>query len=219
MEDIFKKRWSNSPNNHKKPNTLNNINGLNELKELINSQNDEIFTHLKSKAKNIVFSSGWVDSPLMIIGEAPGAKEDELGLPFVGDAGDLLNKMLKAIDINRDRVYVTNVVNWRPENNTTPTKQQIDAFRPFLMKHIDLQKPKVIFVLGSIAMSALNIPGPISTSRGKIHILNGIPVFLTFHPAYLMRNPVQAKPLTWKDLQLLKQELENLQLLDLLKST
>lgn len=207
MDDIFKKKWSDKLINHKKSGSILNITSISDLANSIKNNQNALFLELKKHAKNFVLSSGPENSPLMIIGEAPGKEEDETGLPFVGDSGKLLNKMLDEVGINREKVYVTNVVNWRPENNRRPTDEEIDAFRPFLYEHIKLKNPKIIFVLGSVAMKALNISGSITEARGTVYSHDGRLVLLSFHPSYLLRVN-NAKFMALKDFQLLKIKLE-----------
>ena len=182
---------------------------LNKLKEKIqNIDNCE----LKSNAKAIVFGDGDVDSPIMIVGEGPGKKEDEAGKPFVGDAGLLLNKMLKAININRDMVYVTNVVNYRPPQNRKPETNEIIRYTEFLNNHISIIKPKIIILLGSTAMEALMGPKlKITKERGiwRDIVINNCSykTIVTFHPAYLLRQPEQKK-YSWIDLKNIKKEID-----------
>ena len=125
-----------------------------EIKKVIESiKNHE--TSLKKSANNLVVYDGTLDAKVMFIGEAPGQEEDKLGTPFVGKAGQLLNKMLAAINIKREEVYITNVVNWRPPNNRTPTDEEILEFLPYLQQQIDIVEPKYIFLLGGVAAKAI----------------------------------------------------------------
>ena len=143
--------FENKPiNRFKNKPTIENINSrLNDLKEKIeNIDNCE----LKKSAKQIVFSDGSFESSIMIVGEGPGQKEDELGKPFVGDAGQLLNKMLEAINIKRENVYITNVVNYRPPNNRKPEPSEINRYSEFLRQHISIIDPKILILMGSTAM-------------------------------------------------------------------
>ena len=144
----------------------------------------------------------------MIIGEGPGANEDKEGKPFVGRAGKLLNKMLEAIQLNRNKVYITNVVNFRPPENRKPTEDEITRYLPYLKSHIEIIKPKILFLLGSTALNALiGDEIVISKARGKwiqkeINSLN-FWVIASFHPAFLMRQPEQKK-LAWIDLKMIR---------------
>ncbi len=168
---------------------------------------------LKNKAKKLVLYNGNVNSNLMIIGEAPGQEEDEQGIPFVGRAGQLLNKMLLAINVDRKDVYVTNVVPWRPPQNRTPTNQEILEFLPFLQKQIEIIKPKFLYLLGTTAAKAiLSTPLSLGKLRGKWYEYNtpnlGTPinVLVSYHPAFLLRSPNYKKE-AWSDLQMLQKKL------------
>jgi len=163
---------------------------------------------LKRQAKNIVFSDGNPNSKIMLIGEAPGANEDEEGLPFVGRAGALLDKMLAAIDLDRKKVYISNIINYRPPDNRRPTDEEIKRYLPFITKHIEIISPKILVLLGSTAMNALiGNKVVISKMRGKwIEKKFGnckTSVIITFHPAFLMRQPAQKK-MAWIDLKMIR---------------
>ena len=163
---------------------------------------------LKKHAKNIVFSDGNPKSKIMLIGEAPGANEDQEGLPFVGRAGQLLDKMLSAIDLDRKKVYISNIINYRPPENRRPTEHEIKRYLPFISKHIEIIKPKILVLLGSTAMNALiGNKIVISKMRGKwIDKQFGTcktSVIITFHPAFLMRQPAQKK-MAWIDLKMIR---------------
>ena len=170
--------------------------------------------NLKKSATNIVFSDGNPDSKIMIIGEGPGANEDKAGLPFVGLAGQLLDKMLKAINLDRGNVYISNVVNYRPPSNRKPTDEEIERYLPFLIKHIEIINPKILLLLGSTALNAIiGDKDVISKVRGKwfdkkIGICK-TNVIASFHPAFLMRQPDQKK-FSWIDLKLIKQKIKEL---------
>jgi len=185
---------------------LRKINSIPQIVEYIKNFNG---CDLKKRAKNTVVFSGPANAKLMIIGEGPGAEEDEEGLPFVGASGKLLNKMLEAIGINRDNVFVTNIVFWRPPGNRAPTNEEIELCFPMLEKEIEIVKPKCILILGSSAMkTVLKTKEMISRMReGQIHNYKDIPCFVTFHPSYLLRLPKQ-KSLTWFDLQRLEEFLK-----------
>ena len=169
---------------------------------------------LKNNSKNLVFGDGNIKSKLMIIGEGPGEKEDNLGKPFVGDAGNLLNKMLTAINLERKNVYITNVVNFRPPNNRKPTTAEINRYSEFLTEHILLINPKILVIMGSTAMEALvgkNMK--ISKERGcwkEVIIRNKTYLsIVTFHPAYLLRQPDQKK-YSWSDLKEIRKKIDTL---------
>ena len=165
---------------------------------------------LKKNAKNIVFSDGNPKSKIMLIGEAPGANEDDEGLPFVGRAGMLLDKMLAAINLDRKKVYISNIINYRPPENRRPTDEEIKRYLPFITKHIEIINPKILVLLGSTAMNALiGNDVVISKMRGKwIEKKFGnckTSVIITFHPAFLMRQPAQKK-MSWIDLKMIREK-------------
>ena len=149
----------------------------------------------------------------MIIGEGPGQKEDELGKPFVGEAGNLLNKMLKAIKIERQKIYITNVVNYRPPNNRKPEHSEINRYSEYLKEHIAIIDPKILILMGSTAMeSILGSNKKISKERGQwkevIIGKKNYKVIVTFHPAYLLRKPDQKK-FSWEDLKIIRKEIDD----------
>lgn len=170
---------------------------------------------LKVTAKNTVFADGHPDASVMLIGEAPGRDEDLQGLPFVGRSGHLLDRMLNAIGLDRSSsAYITNVIFWRPPGNRPPTPDEAAICAPFLLRHIELQQPKVLVLLGGTpAKHVLNIDEGITKIRGRWgrFVTNGveIPVLPTFHPAYLLRQPA-AKRQAWQDLLSLKLKLRAL---------
>ena len=207
--------FNNSPINRLK-NKINNPRKQNEskqkklikLKEEINSIED---CKLKNNASKIVFADGNIQSSIMIVGEGPGQKEDELGKPFVGDAGNLLNKMLKAIKIERKKIYITNVVNYRPPNNRKPEQSEINRYSKYLKEHISIIDPKILILMGSTAMEALfGINKRISKERGQwkevIIKQKNYKTIVTFHPAYLLRKPDQKK-FSWEDLKIISKEI------------
>jgi DNA polymerase len=169
---------------------------------------------LKKNAKNIVFSDGNPNAKIMIIGEGPGAQEDTQGIPFVGRAGKLLDKMLQAIQLDRTKVYISNVVNYRPPENRKPTDEEIKRYFPYLKNHIEIIKPKILILLGSTALNTIiGNAEIISKARGKwfqkeIGIIKPW-IIATFHPAFLMRQPEQKK-LSWIDLKMIRQKLKTL---------
>ncbi len=182
------------------------------LKKLENEINEIKECELKKNSNNLVFSDGDFNSPVMIVGEGPGQREDELGKPFVGEAGLLLNKMLNAINIDRNKIYITNVVNFRPPNNRKPEKSEINRYSYYLRKHISIINPKILILLGSTAMeSLLGSNVKISKIRGtwKEIIINDkvYNSIVTFHPAYLLRQPDQKK-YSWLDLKEIKKKID-----------
>ena len=171
---------------------------------------------LKKSATNIVFSDGNPKAKIMLIGEGPGANEDQEGLPFVGRAGALLDKMLASIDLNRKNVYITNVVNYRPPENRRPTDEEITKYLPYLKKHIEIINPKILVLLGSTALNALiGNEIVISKARGQwIEKQFGeckTSVIVTFHPAFLMRQPAQKK-MAWIDLKMIREKKSKLKI-------
>ena len=196
-----------------KPGVEENSQRINDLKNKIKNIDN---CDLKKNAKNIVFSDGDRNSSIMIVGEGPGEKEDEIGKPFVGDAGQLLNKMLQAINIMRDKVYITNVVNYRPPNNRKPEPAEINRYSEFLREHISIINPKILVLMGSTAMESLfGTKIKISKERGKWKevIINNktYSTMVTFHPAYLLRQADQKK-YSWADLKEIKKKIDELNL-------
>lgn len=155
-----------------------------------------------------VFADGTSTARLVFVGEAPGREEDLQGKPFVGAAGRLLTKMIEAMGLRRDDVYICNVLKDRPPNNRIPQPDEIEACRPYLLEQLAVIQPRVICTLGAIAAKALLGMGiSITRVRGQRHEFDGIPLIPTFHPAYLLRNP-DAKKLVWQDLKKVKLFLE-----------
>jgi DNA polymerase len=151
---------------------------------------------------NIVFGVGNVNSELMFVGEGPGADEDAQGEPFVGRAGQLLNNMITAMGLKREDVYIGNVVKCRPPGNRTPEKDECDTCLPFLMRQIEVIQPKVIVALGAVAAkNLLAINDSMANLRGRWYDFRGSKLAVTYHPAYLLRDPRQKKE-AWKDLQM-----------------
>ena len=172
---------------------------------------------LKNHANQLVFSDGNLRSKIMLVGEGPGQKEDEIGKPFMGDAGKLLNKMLAAIDVKRESIYITNVVNYRPPNNRKPTTAEINKYSKFLYEHISIINPKILIIMGGTAMEALiGNNFKISKERGiwKDVIIKGKTYLsiVTFHPAYLLRQPDQKK-YSWIDLKEIKKKINELNII------
>jgi len=160
--------------------------------------------------KSVVFGSGAPDADLMFVGEGPGAEEDRQGLPFVGPAGALLTKMIEAIDLSRDAVYITNVVKCRPPGNRDPLPDEAGACRGYLERQIDLIRPRVIVALGRVAAQALlGNDLPLGRMRGRWATVLGVPTMVTYHPAALLRNRAWKRP-TWEDLQAVRDRLKEL---------
>jgi uracil-DNA glycosylase family 4 len=184
---------------------------LQRLRENINEIKN---CKLKENASNLVFSDGNPNSKVMIVGEGPGANEDKEGLPFVGRAGQLLDKMLHAINLSRKNVYITNVVNYRPPENRKPTEKEVERYLPYLKRHIEIIKPQIILLLGSTAMNAiLQDADVISKMRGKWYEIEinkcKLSSIVSFHPAYLLRQPEQKK-FSWIDLKMIRDKLNKL---------
>ena len=151
--------------------------------------------------KQIVFGVGNPQADLMFVGEGPGADEDEQGEPFVGRAGQLLNKMIEAMGLKREEVYIANVVKCRPPGNRTPERDECDTCSPFLYRQIDVVKPKAIVALGAVAAkNLLGLNDTMTNMRGRWYDYRGTQLRVTYHPAYLLRDPRQ-KGEAWKDLQ------------------
>lgn len=169
---------------------------------------------LKRTCQRTVFADGDPSARLMIVGEAPGADEDRLGLPFVGASGKLLDRMLASIGLDRTSAYITNVVPWRPPGNRKPEPAEVELCLPFLTRHIELVDPAVLLLLGGAAVSALLArTDSITRLRGGFidysspRLAAPIPAMPTFHPAYLLRTPLQKRE-AWRDLLLVKQRLD-----------
>jgi len=171
---------------------------------------------LRKSAKNIVFSDGNPNSKIMIIGEGPGANEDMEGMPFIGRSGHLLDKMLESINLSRKSVYITNVVNYRPPENRSPTEEEIQKYIPFLIRHIEIINPKILLLLGSTALNTIiGNDEVISNVRGKwIEKEIGkckTSIIASFHPAFLIRQPTQ-KAMSWVDLKMIKKKITELKI-------
>ncbi len=171
---------------------------------------------LKRSAKNTVFADGTPERGIMFIGEAPGRDEDEQGLPFVGRAGKLLDRMLAAIGLDRSKVYITNVMNWRPPQNREPSPEEAAACLPFLHRHIALAEPRLIVLLGAVSVRhVLGLNEGIMRARGRWEVYQNpqlnqaVPVMPTLHPAFLLRQPA-AKRLAWRDFLMILDKMEQL---------
>ena len=183
---------------------------LQKLQKLKNKIHNIKNCELKKSAINLVFGDGDINAKIMIIGEGPGAQEDAAGIPFVGRAGKLLDKMLNAIQLDRSKVYISNVVNYRPPENRRPTEIEIKRYLPYLKNHIEIINPKILVLLGSTALNTLiGNEIVISKARGK-WIQKEIGkikpwIIASFHPAFLMRQPEQKK-LAWIDLKMIREK-------------
>ena len=181
-------------------------------KSILNIKNCE----LKKNATNIVFADGNPKAKIMLIGEGPGANEDQEGLPFVGRAGALLDKMLASINLDRKNTYITNVVNYRPPENRRPTEEEIAKYLPYLKQHIEIINPRILVLLGSTALNAI-IGNKIVISKARGQWTEKqfgeckASVIVTFHPAFLMRQPAQKK-MAWIDLKMIREKKSKLRI-------
>ena len=192
---------------------IDKITELRQLKEQINSIND---CSLKNNSKNIVLGDGNINSPIMLIGEAPGIEEDATGITFMDEVGDLLKKMLLAINIKKENIYTTYAVNFRPPEDRKPTAAEIKRYSQFLQTHISIINPKIIILMGSTAMESLTgLNSKISIERGKwkeVIVKNtNYNVIITFNPSYLLRAP-ENKKYSWDDLKKIKQKILDLKI-------
>ena len=186
---------------------------LSELKEKINSIEN---CNLKKNSKNLILGDGNFNSPIMLIGEAPGKIEDKSGMTFQGDIGDLLNKMLLSINISREKIYLAYSINFRPPEDRKPTSQEIKRYSTYLKELILIINPKIIILMGSTAMESLTgLNSKLSDERGKWKeiILKGktFPIMITFSPSYLIRFP-ENKKYSWVDLKKIRQKIQDLQI-------
>ena len=209
-------RLKNTTNNLKKGTDVGGIDKEKELNELKLQISSIIDCDLKDNSKKIVLGDGNINSPIMLVGEAPGVEEDNLGLTFLGDVGDLLRKMLIAINIKKENIYSTYAVNFRPPEDRKPTSTEIKRYSHFLQKQISIIKPKIIILMGSSAMESLTgLNSKISTERGKwkeVIVKNTTyNVIITFNPSYLLRVP-ENKKYSWEDLKKIKQKVVDLKL-------
>ena len=183
---------------------------LEELKNRLNSIEN---CNLKNNSKNLVLGEGNINADVMLIGETPGEIEDETGLCFQGEVGNLLNKMLLAINIKRENIYTTYSINFRPPEDRKPTAQEIKRYAIFLKEHIAIIDPKILILMGSTAMEAITGLSKISNERGKwkeIILKNKtIPIMISFSPSYLIRFP-ENKKFSWADLKKIKQKIKDL---------
>jgi len=186
---------------------------INNLKKQINSIEN---CNLKNNSQNLVLGDGNMNSPLMLIGEAPGIEEDRSGMPFKGEIGELLNKMLLAIKIKRENIYCSYAINFRPPEDRKPTSIEIKRYSVFLKEHISIINPRIVILMGSSAMEAVTgINTKISSERGKwkeVILKNKTyPIMITFNPSYLIRFP-ENKKYSWEDLKRIKQKIQDLKI-------
>ncbi len=213
---VFKKEPINRFNSivsNENENQTTKADQLNALKKQINSIEN---CNLKNNSQNIVMGDGNINSPIMLIGEAPGIEEDKSGTPFKGEIGELLNKMLLAIQIKRKNIYCSYAINFRPPEDRKPTSIEIKRYSIFLKEHISIISPKIVIVMGSSAMEAVTgINTKISSERGKwkeVILKNKTyPIMITFNPSYLIRFP-ENKKYSWEDLKRIKQKIQDLKI-------
>jgi uracil-DNA glycosylase family 4 len=185
------------------------IDKLDTLDEIAKKVNKCTRCPLYETATQGVPGEGNAKAKLVCVGEAPGAKEDETGRPFVGQAGQLLTKILAAIDLTREQVFICNVLKHRPPGNRNPRPEEVEACSPYLIRQLELIKPKVIVAFGTFAaQTLLNTKTPIGQLRGLVHKYHGIPLVVTYHPAALLRNPGWKRP-TWEDVKLARRILDS----------
>ena len=209
-------RLSNTSNVLEPDNIVEKIDKKKELtllRELLNSVEN---CSLKNNSQKILLGDGNIDSPIMLIGEAPGIEEDKTGISFQGEVGSLLNKMLLAINIKKENIYSTYAVNFRPPEDRKPTSAEIKKYSIFLQKHISIIQPKIIILMGSTAMESLTgFNSKITIERGKwkeVIVKNtNYNVIITFNPSYLLRVP-ENKKYSWEDLKLIRQKINDLNL-------
>lgn len=186
------------------PKPLQKFSHINNLEDFNSETNSCQLCSLGASRDKFVFGDGNPNADLMLIGEAPGAQEDKEGVPFVGKAGKLLNDILKAINFEREDIYIANILKCRPPKNRDPLPSEREECSPYLYKQIELIKPKVILCLGKVAANVLlGNTDSLTKMRGNIHEINGIKTMVTFHPAALLRNPNWKKPV-WEDVQKLR---------------
>jgi uracil-DNA glycosylase family 4 len=185
------------------------IGQLESLQEIAKKVKDCTRCSLYQTATNPVPGEGNPNAELVCVGEAPGAKEDETGRPFIGQAGQLLTKILAAIDLTREQVFICNVLKHRPPANRNPLPEEVEACSPYLIRQLELIKPKVIVAFGTFAaQTLLNTKTPLGQLRGLVHQYHGIPLVVTYHPAALLRNPAWKRP-TWEDVKLARRILDS----------
>lgn len=183
-------------------------NAIDQLDKIRQDIGDCQLCPLGKTRHNLVFGDGNHQAKIVFVGEAPGADEDEQGLPFVGRAGQLLTKIIEAMGMNRKDVYICNILKCRPPQNRNPRPEEITVCEPFLKQQLKIISPQIICALGTFATKTLlRTEVPISVLRGRFHSYEGIKLMPTYHPAYLLRNP-GAKKLVWEDVQLIMKELQ-----------
>ncbi len=187
-----------------------NAQSLDELNGIINTCTQ---CGLGKTRIKFVFGVGNPKADVVVVGEAPGADEDEQGEPFVGRAGQLLTKILEAVRFKREEVYICNMLKCRPPNNRDPQTEEVDCCEPYLWKQLELIQPKLILCVGRIAgQSLLKTNASLTSLRGKFHDYRGIPLMVTYHPAALLRNPNWKRP-CWEDIQLFRKRYDEIKMI------
>ena len=213
---VFKDKPINRFNIVEKINNINVIDKTEQLQQLKKQINSLENCNLKDNSQNLVLGDGNINSPIMLIGEAPGIEEDKSGITFKNEVGELLNKMLLAINVKRQNIYSSYAINFRPPEDRKPTSQEIKRYSFFLKEHISIINPKIVILMGSTAMeTATGIKNKISTERGKwkeIILKNKTyPLMITFNPSYLIRFP-ENKKYSWIDLKEIKKKIDRLKI-------
>ena len=186
------------------------LRAMDSLQEIFDWLKGTVLVPIDENRINPVLGDGPEDADLMIVGEAPGADEDKTGEPFVGRAGQLLNKILEAVNLRRDEVYITNILKSRPPGNRDPEPEEVAAHLPILYKQIALIRPKIILAVGKSAGNGLlGRSSALGTLRGSFHDFHGLPLLVTYHPAALLRNPQWKRP-TWEDMKLMRTRYDQL---------
>jgi len=208
--ELYKQLYGNEiylTTSNSKGNSINNKE--NELTEYLNSIKDCLKCQLGTSRNNIVLGSGNPNASIVFVGEAPGKDEDLQGLPFVGRSGKLLDKMLSSINLNRDDIYILNVLKCRPPENRTPQPEEIEKCEPYLKKQLDIINPKLIVALGRVAaMTILKTKDSLTDMRKNIFDYGGRDFLVTYHPAALLRNP-NFKKFAWEDFKLIRDKYLN----------
>ena len=186
---------------------------ISNLQDLKKSMEEIEGLSIKDTAMNMVFGEGPLQPPLMLIGEAPGEEEDRSGRPFIGKSGELLEKMISSLGFTRDKIYITNILPWRPPGNRTPKAEEVATMLPFLMRHIEIVQPQVLLLMGGPAAKALlGKEESVTRMRGiwwEYHsagLPESIPSLVTYHPSYLLQTPLSKRE-SWRDLRLLKKKI------------
>ena len=213
---VFKNKPINRFNIIENSNDNDQTNKAEQLNSLVKQINSIENCNLKNNSQNLILGDGNINSSIMLIGEAPGIEEDKSGMPFKGEIGELLNKMLLAINIKRKDIYCSYAINFRPPEDRKPTSVEVKRYSVFLKEHISIINPKIVILMGSSAMEAVTgINTKISSERGKwkeVILKNKTyPVMITFNPSYLIRFP-ENKKYSWEDLKRIRQKIQDLKI-------